>query len=316
MNLDIKDQYNYIRNNIGTIHRDDVGCLQITGEDALDLLNRLSTNDLINFDYSNGSISTVLTTNKGRMIDLLTVVKNSKGYLIICSLRALGKVVEWINFYTIIEEICIEDISSKILYFTLVGPNSKNVLQNSGLSEFNSLNIINSKFNYYDSVDILIDVENENTFTKYLKDLRVSYISNQIYQIIRIQEFIPVFGKEITDKFNPLEAKLEKYISFNKGCYIGQEVIARLNTYNKVKRVLVKIESEANLSINSAEKIIFKNQEIGIITSYIYNSSTRKYIGLAYIDKNFNLNTINANIGVENNIKLIFTRLESSHHLL
>ena len=41
MNLDIKDQYNYIRNNIGTIHRDDVGCLQITGEDALDLLNRL-----------------------------------------------------------------------------------------------------------------------------------------------------------------------------------------------------------------------------------------------------------------------------------
>ena len=250
------------------------------------------------------------------MIDLLTVVKNSKGYLIICSLRALGKVVEWINFYTIIEEICIEDISSKILYFTLVGPNSKNVLQNSGLSEFNSLNIINSKFNYYDSVDILIDVENENTFTKYLKDLRVSYISNQIYQIIRIQEFIPVFGKEITDKFNPLEAKLEKYISFNKGCYIGQEVIARLNTYNKVKRVLVKIESEANLSINSAEKIIFKNQEIGIITSYIYNSSTRKYIGLAYIDKNFNLNTINANIGVENNIKLIFTRLESSHHLL
>ncbi|MBN18302.1 MAG: hypothetical protein CL758_02295 [Chloroflexi bacterium] len=316
MNLDIKDQYNYIRNNIGTIHRDDVGCLQITGEDALDLLNRLSTNDLINFDYSNGSISTVLTTNKGRMIDLLTVVKNSKGYLIICSLRALGKVVEWINFYTIIEEICIEDISSKILYFTLVGPNSKNVLQNSGLSEFNSLNIIDSKFNYYDSVDILIDVENENTFTKYLKDLRVSYISNQIYQIIRIQEFIPVFGKEITDKFNPLEAKLEKYISFNKGCYIGQEVIARLNTYNKVKRVLVKIESEANLSINSAEKIIFKNQEIGIITSYIYNSSTRKYIGLAYIDKNFNLNTINANIGVENNIKLIFTRLESSHHLL
>ena len=316
MNLDIKDQYNYIRNNIGIIHRDDVGCLQITGEDALDLLNRLSTNDLINFDYSNGSISTVLTTNKGRMIDLLTVVKNSKGYLIICSLRALGKVVEWINFYTIIEEICIEDISSKILYFTLVGPNSKNVLQNSGLSAFNSLNIIDSKFNYYDSVDILIDVENENTFTKYLKDLRVSYISNQIYQIIRIQEFIPVFGKEITDKFNPLEAKLEKYISFNKGCYIGQEVIARLNTYNKVKRVLVKIESEANLSINSAEKIIFKNEEIGIITSYIYNSSTRMYIGLAYIDKNFNLNTINANIGVENNIKLIFTRLESSHHLL
>ena len=62
LNLSIQDQYDYIRTNIGIIERDDVGCLEISGEDALDLLNRLSTNDLINFDYTDDNFSPFLST--------------------------------------------------------------------------------------------------------------------------------------------------------------------------------------------------------------------------------------------------------------
>ena len=120
--LSIQDQYDYVHKNIGIIERDDVGCLEISGEDALDLLNRVSTNDLINFDYSNGSITTVLTTNIGRMIDVLTISKSFQGYFIICSLGALEEIIEWINFYTIIEDISIKNVTSEILYITLFGP--------------------------------------------------------------------------------------------------------------------------------------------------------------------------------------------------
>ena len=314
--LSIQDQYDYVHKNIGIIERDDVGCLEISGEDALDLLNRLSTNDLINFDYSNGSITTVLTTNKGRMIDVLTISKSFQGYFITCSLGALEEIIEWINFYTIIEDISIKNVTSEILYITLIGPNSNNILLNSSSDRIKILNIIQSKFISYDSVDVLVNIEEKNKLFEYLQNLKISNISNQIFDIIRIKEAVPIFQKEITQKFNPLEAKLEKYISFNKGCYIGQEVIARLNTYKKVKRVLVNIEWNSEIIINTGDKIVFDHKDVGIITSYVYNPGLGKYIGLAYINKGFKLQEFIVNIGVEKNIKLLITHLENSHHQL
>ena len=61
---------------------------------------------------------------------------------------------------------------------------------------------------------------------------------------------------EINEYYNPLEAGLKKYINFNKGCYIGQEVIARLDTYSKVKNrlVLIKSDNEVNSELINKDK--------------------------------------------------------------
>ena len=122
---------------------------------------------------------------------------------------------------------------------------------------------------------------------------------------------MPVFENEITQKFNPLEAKLDKYISFNKGCYVGQEVIARLNTYNKTKRELMNIEWDTKIAINQGEKIVFKGEDIGLITSFVYNPMEDNFIGLAYIKKGFDIKKFIAKIGEENNIKLLIKPLEN-----
>ncbi|KAB1991038.1 CAF17-like 4Fe-4S cluster assembly/insertion protein YgfZ, partial [Haemophilus parainfluenzae] len=59
-----------------------------------------------------------------------------------------------------------------------------------------------------------------------------------IWQQLRIQQGRPMPGAELTQDYNPLEAGLWQTISFDKGCYIGQETIARLNTYRGVKQQL------------------------------------------------------------------------------
>jgi folate-binding protein YgfZ len=57
-------------------------------------------------------------------------------------------------------------------------------------------------------------------------------------EVARIERGVPAFGSELNEDHNPLEAGLIDSISFNKGCYVGQEVVARLNTYDKVRRRL------------------------------------------------------------------------------
>ncbi len=77
--------------------------------------------------------------------------------------------------------------------------------------------------------------------TKRAEELGVPRMGFAAYETFRIARGIPDIGRELTNDFNPFEVGLRDAISMTKGCYIGQEVIARLDTYQKVKRKLVGI---------------------------------------------------------------------------
>ena len=84
-----------------------VGRLKIAGADALDLLNRLSTNDLLSITEAGQGASTVLTTNKGRIVDLLTLVRLDDHLLALTGPGNQQKVAEWIDFYTFGEDVTV-----------------------------------------------------------------------------------------------------------------------------------------------------------------------------------------------------------------
>ena len=83
------------------------GRLTVSGSDAIDLLNRLSTNDLEQLAPGQG-MSSVLTTNKGRIIDLLHVLHRDEDLLVLTSPGTQQKVADWIEFYTFIEDVSVE----------------------------------------------------------------------------------------------------------------------------------------------------------------------------------------------------------------
>src|SRR4030095_4779257 len=66
-----------------------------------------------------------------------------------------------------------------------------------------------------------------------------SPLGEEAYEMVRIEFGVPRFGRELTIDQNPLEARLDDAISWTKGCYVGQEVIARLDSRQKVSKLLV-----------------------------------------------------------------------------
>ncbi len=83
---------------------------------------------------------------------------------------------------------------------------------------------------------------------------------------IRIKNCVPKVGKELIENVIPLETNIWKYaISLNKGCYVGQEAIARIYYRGKPPRVLAKLSYEGN--IKKGDKIIFNDKNVGFITS-------------------------------------------------
>ena len=104
-------------------------------------------------------------------------------------------------------------------------------------------------------------------------------LRNSAWETLRILQGRPAPDAELTDDYNPLEVGLWQTISFNKGCYIGQETIARLNTYKGVKQHLWGIRLNAPASVGSA--IAIGDEKVGKLTSY--TATVNGHFGLGYI---------------------------------
>jgi folate-binding protein YgfZ len=104
-------------------------------------------------------------------------------------------------------------------------------------------------------------------------------LGTQGWEQLRIQQGRPAPDYELTEDYNPLEAGLWHNISFDKGCYIGQETIARLNTYKGVKVQLWGVKLNAPASPGT--EVMMGEEKVGTLTSY--TDSPEGPFGLAYI---------------------------------
>ena len=281
--------------------------IAVKGKDSIDLLDRLTTNDLKSLKSMEHAYS-LLVSPKGRMIEILSILNLEDQIILGCSADSLDKVLEWIDFYTFGEEVEItldeKDYQSKIM---IMGENSIPFINSvfgidmslsEGKSMFIALNkplygrikllVVNKNYFDFGHYEIYASKEDIDYVLKLLKKNNgnfefVNYLSDDEFNNYRIVNNLAGYPTEINENYNPLEAGLKKYINFNKGCYIGQEVIARLDTYSKVKNRLVLIKSDTE--VNS--ELINKDKHIGNITSYTSSDFHNGDYKLAYIRKSF-----------------------------
>ena len=277
-----KDQYRYLIERCGVIKFDNLGLIHAKGEDVLDLIDRLSTNDVSKLQ-DNSWFDTVLTTNKGRIVAQIRLIKSSKQILIVSDRSVLTKIIEWIEFYTFSEDVEFEDVSESVSIYSVIGPKAHNaVRQGCRLPPF-----------FYDD-DHQPIIGSSVSHEQYGNDYKVASIMNKeispevspnVYNVIRIESRIPVHGLELTDKYNPLEANLLHNVSFNKGCYVGQEVVTRLNSYDKVRMQLVLLYLDKNCKPTPDMVVTSGSNEVGVLTSVEFSHYADKWTVLAYIKK-------------------------------
>ncbi len=274
------------------VYPDDAGILLLTGEDARDLLNRLSTNE-IDPDAPAGEVAvTVLTSDRGRIVDLVYVIHCGDHQVMITSPGQQQNVTDFLDKYTIMEDLEVEDITEKTSLLRLTGPRAADIL--GGVSDDGIL-----------VVDPPTDPDDpDRPPTRYLladdpddaariaSDLGAAgavSISAETAEALRIAQARPAHGSEMSDTYNPLEAGLIGAIDFHKGCYIGQEVIARLDTYHKVQKYLVSLRFDADPAeagaLPGSRLVNDDGAAMGLVTSatVVPSPDGARIIGLGYV---------------------------------
>ncbi len=235
----------------GFTDRSDRGRLRITGADALDLLNRLTTNNLETLPEG-AARSTVLTNGDARVLDHLHLAAVDVGLWCLTSPGRAGDVTDWIDLYTFGEDITVEDESAGTAQFTVVGPLAADALATAGfpspplntvLAQDGAM-VVASPFGAHPAYDVLLPLDETERARTTLREV-AREVDAATFEAYRIAQGVPAYGAEFGAFNNPLEARLLGSISDDKGCYTGQEVIARLQTYRKVQRLLMSFTSDA-----------------------------------------------------------------------
>jgi len=277
------------------IDRTGHGWIRLNGADRLDLLHRLTTNDLTGMQPGNGR-QTVLLTEKARIIDVVTVLQHTDHAELIVAPGNTATVVSWLKKYIIMDDVRVSDRTSEVRMLEVMGPRSADVVgQLTGLDvaalaktdwkrvEDLGLTVVRMPSSCEVSYWILGSseaVENvANTLKAQGDELPELTLSEEEY--LRVTAGMGRLGHEWSDAYNPLEAGLLHLTSFTKGCYIGQEVVARLDSYNKVKQRVMALVGTAEVAV--ADEVVADGAQVGRVTSVVRSTDGQRTIALAYI---------------------------------
>lgn len=276
------------------------GRLRAEGADALDLLNRLSTNRVDNLPAGRGA-PTILTTDRGRILDLLGVVNIGEYSLLLTGAGKQQAVIDWLDKYTIMEELTVTDITGETAMFTLCGPQCLAALAAlmpaavDGWAEMEPYAAVAATVAGQETLlirrplgdlaawDLVTDAGGGPAVGAALTAAGLVAVGQEAWDALMVSCAIPRSGRELGDAFNPLEAGLIGAVDFAKGCYIGQEVIARLDTYNKVQRYLVQLRFPDDAVVAEGAVLESGGRNVGRVTSLATIPTTGERLALAYI---------------------------------
>jgi hypothetical protein len=282
------------RDAVALCDRSHWGRIQLSGADRLRFLHNQTTNNLQGLQPGQGC-DTVFVTSTGRTIDLVTAYVLEDAVLLLTSPGLEQRLMDWMDRYIFFaDRVELKNLTSTTATFSLLGAQADSLLQTLGASEVIGLPDASHRSIALGTIETRIAVGSGLALPGYTlvvnadraADLWQQLITagavpleEQVWERLRIEQGRPMPDRELTDEFNPLEAGLWHTISLDKGCYIGQETIARLHTYRGVKQQLWGIRLSTAAAPESP--VVAGDEKLGKLTSC--TATEQGYFGLAYI---------------------------------
>lgn len=273
------------------------GRLFMRGRDRAALLHRLSTNDIERLRPGQGN-TTVLTTPIGRIIDLVVVYALDDALLLITSAGQGPAVFSHLKkniFFN--DQVTLEPAGRSHGQLALYGPAAPEVLAGLGASLPSlalhqhtaatpagiPVQIARRQPIGGNGFTLIVPAQQMPALQEALSTAGVVTLSAATFETLRIEQGYPAFGHELSQEYIPLETGLLDAISFSKGCYVGQEIIARMESRNRLAKQLRGLKlREVNSELPVPTKLLVDGKDAGDLTS-VTHSPLHGPIALGYV---------------------------------
>ncbi|KKI98812.1 CAF17-like 4Fe-4S cluster assembly/insertion protein YgfZ [Prochlorothrix hollandica] len=272
------------------------GCLDVLDRDRLRFLHNQSTNNFQTLQPGQGC-ETVFVTATARTLDLATAYVLADRVRLLLSPNRRQQIHDWLDRYIFpFDKVKLVDCSGEVGIFSLLGSHCGAWLQQLGIPDLPSaphshlttefqgstVHLAQGSGLATEGYTLLVPGEQAAAAWHSLTETPGTPalpLGRQGWEQLRIQQGRPQPDRELTEDYNPLEAGLWQTVSFDKGCYIGQETIARLNTYKGVKQRLWGLRFQGQPEPGTL--LTVADQRVGKVTSVV--PTAEGSLGLGYI---------------------------------
>ncbi len=279
----IHQEFQKLRDGRGHVIQKDWKVLEVAGKDRVRFLHNLLSQNVEEQAVGERRWSSLLNS-KGKIIGFFQVWKLEEKFLLIMHDVHKDQVFKTLDMYLITEDVSFKWWENVQIVSTFV-PSKEKLLEaypyeTNKIVEENILRCLVDDF-FIPSVCMIMMPDQQ----KFLQ--QTMEISNDLYESIRIQSLFPLPVKDFDDPI-PLEVPfMHRAVSFTKGCYVGQETIARLHARGlNVSRKLLPFACELDADVKEKDSVIFDQAEVGKVTSLAFSSMDKRKIGMAWIHRN------------------------------
>ncbi len=270
------DDYEHIRSAGLGYYPQSRGLIAVWGKEAVQFLDGMISNDMKTLEDGQQMLA-AFPNAQGRLIAVIRVLRQGDRFLIETEEVTREKVFQNLFRFTFAGDFFVEDLSNSYRYFEVYGGDgSVPPAVASGVA-----------YTGRGSTDNFIEVNSaEASITELLANGSIQ-IDGDLHETLRIESGIPLYGIDMDETTIVPELGLDGLISYNKGCYIGQEIIARIHFRGHVAKRLTGLVSKTGAMVSGflpgTELAAEDGKNAGRITSVVYSPSLERHIALAFV---------------------------------
>jgi len=276
--------------------------LSITGGDRVRWMNGMVTNNIRDLAVGHGAYAFLLNP-QGRILGDMHVYNRAESLLVETDRNQVEKVVATFDHFIIMDDVEVSDISESQNVLGLAGPRSRELLNLAGIAvpEMQPLQMLAAKCDCdcacmqctvvrgedaaRDSYEVWLDPKDVYKTWQALIAAGATPVGSEALEMQRVAAGIPLYGVDIRERDLPQETEQMRALNFNKGCYVGQEIVERIRSRGNVHRKFTGFLAEGVADISPGAVILSAEKEVGEITSVavLRDSGNARTVALGYI---------------------------------
>ena len=283
----------------GVIDLSSRGRLLVSGSEAVMFLNGLITNDMKTLAV-NSWMPAAFPNVQGRLLAAVRIIHREDGFLIDTENATLETVAKLLQRFTLAGDFRVTDVTKETSVFSVQGGKAAEIMGDAlsetvanverqkmftaQLENDSNVSIIRATHTAEDGFDLFVNVSNAQNLWDLLTKAGAQPVGADASETLRIEAGIPRYGVDMDETNVVTETNLDEAVSFTKGCYIGQEIIARIKYRGHVAKKLTGVILEGKVSLETNAKILASdNKEIGRVTSLAFSPRLKRTIALGYV---------------------------------
>jgi folate-binding protein YgfZ len=287
---------------------ENIGLLEIYGADAPRFLQSQTTNDVLKLEEMSSQLSCILD-RKAHVKAFFQLYRKHKSFRIIAETDQIARIMTHLDSYRFADKVEFVDASNQGVFFAVQGPKAlqcvASALHSPG-SESLQHDVCDSKVFQHpchvfrksltgeDGFLIRISANDVDSIVPKLeaicKKADMTELTPELLEVSRIESGMPIFGVDFSeDNFLPEAGLEDKAVSYTKGCFLGQEVLARVKSQGAPTRGLVGLifRSEDHASVKLDTKISTDSGDIAWVKSNCFSPTLNTTIALAFVKREF-----------------------------